>query len=154
MKNFEQFVAATYEKSIDDVIEEILLIKKNSVEEKFEEVLYDMLQEWINWNEKNDKKPQTIRVAFSNLRKYFFYRGIKTNEQDIREYLIFSKIPQEERHPLSQKEYHAIVDGFSRTPLFQTACLALGSSGMRIGELMSSKMKMNRLKTSVKRLKG
>jgi len=151
MKNFEQFVSATYEKTTDDVIEELLLTKKNDRENKFEEILYDMLQKWINWNEKTDKKPQTIRVAFSNLRKYLFYRGIKTNEQDIREYLRFPKIPKEERYPLSTKEYRAIVDGFSRTPLFQAACLALGSSGMRIGELM--RIKKRHLDLSKKRIK-
>ena len=90
----------TYDdRSIDDVVGELLIIRKE--QEKFEEILYDMIQEWINWNEKSDRKLLTIRVTFSNLRKYLFYRGIRTNEQDIREYLRFPKIPREEKYPLS-----------------------------------------------------
>lgn len=142
VKNFEQFVNSIYDgKIIDDVITELLIIQKNQDHKKFEEILYDMLQEWINWNEKTGRKPQTIRVAFSNLRKYLFYRGMKTSEQDIREYLRFPKIPREERYPLSQKEYRTIVEGFAKSPLFQLVALALGSSGMRIGELMRVRKK-------------
>jgi len=100
VRNFEQFVAMTYDdRSIDDVVGELLIIRKEK--EKFEGILYDMIQEWINWNEKSDRKLLTIRVTFSNLRKYLFYRGIRTNEQDIREYLRFPKIPREEKYPLS-----------------------------------------------------
>jgi len=43
IKNFEQFVAATYEKSIDDVIEELLLIKKLDI--KFDKVLQQKIEE-------------------------------------------------------------------------------------------------------------
>jgi integrase len=100
-----------------------------------------MFQEWINWNERRDISPSTIKVVFSNLRKYLFYRKIRTNQQDIREHLRFPKTPKEEKHPLSDYEYRAIVDAFAKHPLYQLTCLALGSSGMRIGKLMNIKKK-------------
>ena len=141
ISNFEQFVSETYDgRSIDEIVDELLLVKTDKGQE-FEDALYGMLQEWINWNELRDISPSTIKVAFSNLRKYLFYRKIRTNEQDIREYLRFPKTPKEEKHPLSDHEYRVIVDAFAKNPLHQSICLALGSSGMRIGELMNIKKK-------------
>jgi len=55
--------------------------------------------------------------------------------------LTFEKISREERYPLSLEEYRRIIEGFSRNPRFQALFLALSSSGMRIGEALSSKKK-------------
>ena len=141
IRNFEQFVSETYAgRSIDEIVDELLLVKTDKGQE-FEDALYGMLQEWINWNERRDISPSTIKVAFSNLRKYLFYRKIRTNEQDVREYLRIPKTPKEEKHPLSDHEYRVIVDAFAKNLLHQSICLALGSSGMRIGELMNIKKK-------------
>ena len=141
IKNFEQFVSETYDGiSIDEIIDE-LFVAKTDKEQGLEDPLYDMLQEWINWNERRNISPSTIKVTFSNLRKYLFYRNIRTNEQDIRNSLRFPKTPKEEKHPLSDSEYREIVDGLAKDPLYQSVCLALGSSGMRIGELMNVRKK-------------
>ena len=141
ISNFEQFVSETYAGiTADKIIDELFRVKTDKGQE-FEDALYGMLQEWINWNERRDISPSTIKVAFSNLRKYLFYRKIRTNGQDIREYLRFPKTPKEEKHPLSDSEYRAIVDGLAKNPLYQSVCLALGSSGMRIGELMNVRKK-------------
>ena len=141
ISNFEKFVSETYDgKSIDEIIDELFSFKTDNGQE-FEDALYGMLQKWINWNERRDISPSTIKVAFSNLRKYLFYRNIRTNEQDIRNSLRFPKTPKEEKHPLSDSEYRAIVDGLAKNPLYQSVCLALGSSGMRIGELMNVRKK-------------
>jgi len=138
--NFSWFVKEVYdEKSIEDVIEELQILKKT--QKNFEETVYDVLQEWINWNEKRGVGNYTIRVTFSNLRKFLFHFGIKTSEQDIKEYLRFGKIPKEERHPLSQEEYRTIIDAFAKNPYEQTLFLTLGSSGMRIGEALSLRKK-------------
>ena len=139
ISNFEQFISETYlGRTINEIVEELFSFDNG---QEFEDALYGMLQEWINWNERRDISPSTIKVAFSNLRKYLFYRKIRTNQQDIREHLRFPKTPKEEKHPLSDYEYRAIVDAFAKHPLYQLICLALGSSGMRIGELMNIKKK-------------
>jgi len=141
ISNFEQFISETYlGRTIDEIVEELFVVKTDNGQE-FEDDLYGMFQEWINWNERRDISPSTIKVVFSNLRKYLFYRKIRTNQQDIREHLRFPKTPKEEKHPLSDYEYRAIVDAFAKHPLYQLTCLALGSSGMRIGELMNIKKK-------------
>ena len=141
ISNFEQFISETYAgRSIDKIVDELFSFKTDNGQE-FEDALYGMLQEWINWNERRDISPSTIKVAFSNLRKYLFFRNIRTNEQDIRNSLRFPKTPKEEKHPLSDSEYRAIVDGLAKNPLYQSVCLALGSSGMRIGELMNVRKK-------------
>jgi len=138
--NFLWFVKGVYDKkSVGVVIEELQVLKK--AQENFEETLYGVLQEWINWNEKRGVGNYTIRVTFSNLRKFLFHFGIKTDEQDIKEYLRFGKIPKEERHPLSQDEYRAIIDAFAKSPFEQALFLMLGSSGMRIGEALSLRKK-------------
>ena len=136
-----KFVEDAYpERSTLDVIEELRLLKSQD-SQTYEDALYGMLQDWIIWNEKNGKGNYTIRVAFSNIRKYLFHMGIKTSEQDIKEYLRFGKRTREDRHPLSQIEYQRIIDGLSRHAIVQALFLALGSSGMRIGEALLLKKK-------------
>jgi hypothetical protein len=97
---FERFCKEKYEKSSDEIIKEIIRIKQGQSDE-YEDALYGMVQEWINWNTQRGIGNYTIRTQFSNLRRYLSHVGIKTNEQDIKEYLIFGKISREERYPLS-----------------------------------------------------
>ena len=141
IKLLGKFVEESYlGRNLLDVIEELRLLKSQD-SQTYEDALYGMLQEWINWNQKKGRGNYTIRVAFSNIRKYLFHMGIKTSEQDIKEYLRFGKRTREDRHPLSQIEYQGIIDGLSRHPVMQALFLALGSSGMRIGEALSLKKK-------------
>ena len=117
ISNFEQFVSETYDgRTVEEIIDELFVAKTDNGQE-FEDILYDVLQAWINWNELRDISPSTIKVAFSNLRKYLFYRKIRTNEQDIREYLRFPKTPKEEKHPLSDHEYFHSVEPQNRLRL-------------------------------------
>ena len=112
VKLFGKFVEESYSgRTVSDVIEELLLLKSQDPQ-TYENALYGMLQEWIVWNEKKGRGNYTIRVAFSNIRKYLFHVGIKTHEQDIKEYLRFGKKTREDKHPLSQMEYRRIIDGF------------------------------------------
>ncbi|MBC8494915.1 site-specific integrase [archaeon] len=141
IKLLDRFVEESYSgRTTLDVIEELQLLKSQDTQ-TYEDALYGMLQDWIIWNEKNGKGNYTIRVAFSNIRKYLFHMGIKTSEQDIKEYLRFGKRTREDRHPLSKVEYQRIIEGLSRHPLLQALFFALGSSGMRIGEALSLKKK-------------
>jgi len=138
---FEKFVDESYQgRTTKVIIDELLLIKKTDPQ-NYEDSLYGMLQDWINWNQTSGRCNSTIRVAFSNLRKYLFHHGIKTDEQNIKEYLRFGKRTRENRHPLSQVEYQRIIDALARHPIIQGLFLSLGSSGMRIGEALSLKKK-------------
>ena len=138
IRNFERFVETKYGgRSVDKVIQELSFLK----DIKREQALYDMLQGWINWNHDEGKNNSTIRTMFSYLRQYFYYRGIKTNPQDIKENLKFGKKLENERHPLSLQEYRDVVNGFSKHPKRQALYLALGSSGMRMGEALKLRKK-------------
>ncbi|HEU04074.1 MAG TPA: hypothetical protein ENH95_03005 [Nitrosopumilus sp.] len=137
ISNFEKFVANKFkEKTFDDVLEEI----NNLSNTEKEVALYDLLQDWINWNHHDGKNNSTIRAMFSFLRHYLYFRGVKTNPQDIKENLKFGKKIDNERHPLSKEEYMQIVNYF-RNPKRQALYLVLGSSGMRIGEALRLKKK-------------
>jgi len=140
INNFERFVSEIYEeKTIESVIEELKILKKTE-EDKYFDALYDLLQEWINWNTEQRIESSTQRTFFSYLRNYLYYRGIKTDQQDIKENLKFGKKIDVERHPLSQEEYRMIIDAI-RNPKRKALFLLLGSSGMRIGEAMQLKKK-------------
>ena len=152
VKIFDDFVADKFpEKTTADIIDELNLIKSAQSQQTYEEALYGVLQDWINWNEKRGLGNYTIRISFSNLRKYLFHLGIKTHDQDIKEYLRFGKRVKEERHPLSDEEYRDIVLGFSRDHRMQAFLLVLGSSGMRMGEAL--KLKKKDLDFTKKRIK-
>ena len=103
VKLFERFTCEKYEKSSTKVIEEINRMRKEEPEE-YEYALYGMLQEWIDWNKKRGIGNYTIRTQFSNLRKYLFHSGIKTDDQNIKEHLSFEKISKEEKYPLQLEE--------------------------------------------------
>ena len=52
-KIFADFVAEKYsDKTIEDIIEELNLIKSTQNQQTYEEALYGVLQDWVNWNEK------------------------------------------------------------------------------------------------------
>ena len=142
VNNFQDFVNEEYSgKSVQDIVTELKRIKQTEDQQTYEAALYGMLQDWINSNQKHGRGNYTIRVLFSNLRKYLLHLGIKTNEQDIKEYLTFGKRTKEERYPLSNEEYFKIINGLARNPRLQALFLALGSSGMRIGEAVNLKKK-------------
>jgi len=67
VKTFERFCQEKYEKSSTEIIEEIIRIKKAESEE-YEDALYGILQEWINWNK---KRGIGISVIMLNLGMYF-----------------------------------------------------------------------------------
>ncbi|MGB9003401.1 MAG: site-specific integrase, partial [Nitrosotalea sp.] len=129
--NFERFVSEKYGgRNAEQICDELSILQG---QEK-ENALYDMLQDWINWNQQERKNTSTVRLMFASLRKFLYHKGIKTHPQDVKENLKFGKITNEERHPLSDDEYRAIVNAFSKSPRRQALYLSLGSSGMRIGE--------------------
>jgi len=142
VKVFTDFVEENYDhRTVEEVIEELKLLKNTQEQETYDAALYGMLQDWVNWNEKRGIGNYTIKVLFSNLRKYLFHVGIKTHDQDIKENLRFGKKSKEERYPLSKEEFTQIINGFARNPRLQALFLAMGSSGMRIGEALNLKKK-------------
>lgn len=137
VKSFAKFVEEKYKMSPEKLCEELLGIKKQEGEDEFVNSLYDMLQNWINWNVENKLGPYTLQTRFSNLRDYLYHLGIRINLQDVKQILKFPKKNKEERYPLKKSELRDIVLAQARYPKRQALYLACSSSGMRIGEATS-----------------
>ena len=99
--------------------------------------VYDFIQSWINWNSK--LAPSSIIVLFSRLKKYLYHRGIKLDNQEIKEELEFRSLIQEERYGLTLDNIHTIIDAMQYRHKVQFVCQA--SSLMRIGEMTQLKKK-------------
>lgn len=137
VKSFTQFLEEKYTMSPEKFCEELLGIKKQNGEDAFVDSLYDVLQNWINWNIERKLGAYTLQVRFSNLRDYLYHLGIRINLQDVKQILKFPKKNKEERYPLKKSELRDIILAHSRCPKRQALYLACSSSGMRIGEATS-----------------
>lgn len=127
IQNFENFSMEKY--GTADLTPEL---KKASDEE-----LYDVLQSWINWN--NKLAPATIRSYFSHLRKYLHYMGIKLNDQDIKAELNFKHTIHEELYGLTLSDIQSILKVMRYKNMVQYMCQL--TSLMRIGEIIQLKKK-------------
>jgi hypothetical protein len=103
IRNFIRFAKEKYSVTPDEICQELLVIKKSKGEEEYEDVLYSLLQEWIDWNITIGIGNYTIRIRFSLIRSYLYHLGVKTNSQDIKQLLKFPKKIQEERYPLKNQ---------------------------------------------------
>ena len=125
--NFENFSMEKYGKV--DLVSEL---KKVSEEE-----LYDVLQNWINWN--NKLASSTVSTYFSHLRKYLHYFGIKLFDQDIKAELIFKRKIHEERYGLKLSDIKSILREMRYKNKVQYMCQL--ASLMRIGEIVQLRKK-------------
>jgi len=97
LDNFEKFTMEKYGK--------VNLIP--DLKESSEEGVYDVLQQWVNWN--SSRAPSTVKIYFSRLKKYLHYMGIKLHEQDIKNELDFRHIIDEELYGLSLEDMQKIT---------------------------------------------
>ncbi len=128
LNNFNEFCMIQYDRSSDQIIEELLTIKG----EDQEGALLDVYQLWVNWNIERKITPLSIQNYFSNLKIYLQYRGLKVAEDEIKDNVEFPKIIKDEKYPLKQEEILKILE--VAKPHRKSLYLALASSGMRIGE--------------------
>jgi len=101
------------------------------------EAIFDFLQKWINWN--RERSPRTILGMFSQIKKYLYHRGIKLDNQEIKEELEFKRIIEEEMYPLTSEVIQQIISHMRYKQKTQFICQS--SSLMRIGELVQLKKK-------------
>jgi integrase len=139
INGFSKFVKEIHDSSLDQVCSDLIAIKKTKGDEEFEDVLYDLLQEWIDWNITRKIGAYTIRIRFSIIRGFLYHMGVKTNSQDIKQILKFPRKIQEEKIPITKEKLKNIVLAQSRNPKRQAFYLACSSSGMRMGEALQIK---------------
>lgn len=141
INNFKKFVSEKHQSTPDQICGELIEIRTKQGDEKYEDTLYDFLQEWIDWNVTKEAGAYTIRTRFSILRSYLYFLGVKTNPQDIKQLLKFPRKTVEEKYPLKKQELRDLVIAHARNPKRQALYLACSSSGMRLGEALHIKKK-------------
>ena len=139
VNNLKKFVQEELRSTVDQVCQELIRIKKKEGEEEYEDALYQMLQNWIEWNIKNGLGANTIKTRFSIIKDILYFLGVKTNLQDIKQLLKFPKIMKDEKYPLQKEELRQMINDQTRNLKRQALWLALTSSGMRIGEAITLK---------------
>ncbi|MCH7649474.1 MAG: tyrosine-type recombinase/integrase [Thaumarchaeota archaeon] len=103
---------------------------------KKNETVFDILQNWINWNK---IAPSSLKTYFIRLNTFLHYKGIKLDSRDIKSELIFPKVLEEELYPLQVEDIGKIlsVANYDKRGMY----LAQISSGMRIGEIVQIRKK-------------
>jgi len=117
LQKFDSFCKANYNSTIEKIVTEM--------KQSPEEAVYDVLQEWINWVD----LPNSIKLYFTMLKPYLYYRGIKLNSLDVKLNLVFPKKHEVELHGMSEEEYRKILEVANYRN--KTLYLVMGSSGLR-----------------------
>src|SRR5713226_876021 len=104
INNFMKFVKEKHETIPENICEQLISIRKSKGDDEYEDSLYDILQNWIDWNVSNKAGAYSIRMRFSIIRSYLYHLGVKTNPQDIKQLLRFPKKINEERYPIKKQE--------------------------------------------------
>lgn len=132
LKNFESFCHEREKDTLEGIVNKLLELQPDPREE----IISEVLQDWVTWSHKRNHSPGTIRRYFSAVTRYLNYRGIRITE-DIRDGINFPHKIKEQRFPLRIEHIQEIfrVASFRKIALY----LALLSSGMRIGEAVSIK---------------
>ena len=141
VNNFKKFVLEEHESTPDQICGELIEIKKTKGDEEYEDILYNFLQEWIDWNISKKAGAYTIKTRFSIIKSYLYHLGVKSHPQDINLLLSFPRKITEEKYPLKKQEIRDLVHAQARHPKRQALYLALSSSGMRQGEALQIKKK-------------
>ena len=129
LANFENFFMEKYGKT--DYIADLSAMPQDDV--------FDILQFWINWNNKRGLASRTITNFFSRLKNYLHYRGIKLDPMDIKTELDFPRHEFEELYGLKLEDIQKITDNLRYKQKTQFICQL--SSCMRIGELLQLRKK-------------
>jgi len=99
--------------------------------------IYIFLSNFVSFLD--DKSPRTIQCYFGFIRSYLRSQGIKTNVEDIKEFVKFPSVLKVRRKPLTKDIIQKLLDNSkeNRKALY----LTLLSSGMRLGEALSLRKK-------------
>ncbi len=126
---FDLFCTNKYDKDSESLIREI---RGDSGDR-----IYVFLSNFVSFLD--DKSPKTVQCYFGFIRSYLRSQGIKTNVDDIREFVRFPTILKIRRRPLTKNIIQKLLDNSKerRKALY----LTLLSSGMRLGEALSLRKK-------------
>ena len=125
LKAFETFCQENYRKDAQSVMADL---QRNPGDR-----VYIFLNNFVAFMD--DKNPKTIRTYFGFVKSYLRSQGIKTNLDDIKDFVTFPTQIRERRRALTIEIIRKLLDNSkeNRKALY----LTLLSSGMRIGETLA-----------------
>lgn len=133
-KSFNQFCQEYYEgRTSKELFEELHVLNDS----ERQDAIFDILQNWIDWNYKKDVMTSTLKVYFSKLKVIFHHEGFRIHPQDIKDNLIWQKKIREELHALQMSEIRQILA--VAKPQKRALYLAQLSTGARPGEMLQAK---------------
>jgi len=130
-RKFNTFVFETYQKTTDQIIQQV---KSLEGDEK-EDLLYDIIQSWINSLARQKIGRKAIKVYLSGLNRYLRYHRLSVDSKELE----FPQNMQEERYAISLDEIHKILRASSWNK--QGFYLALISTGARPMEIIGLRTK-------------
>jgi len=133
---FDFFCTKEYKMNTDQFIDHI----KGLDEKKQDDELFGVLQEWVDWlSDEKNIQIGAIRGQLSGLNKYFRYKKLKIDKDDMKDELDYPNEIKEEKYAISLDEVHTIIKSL---PIkYQGFCVGLVSGGMRPVELMGTQKK-------------
>ena len=120
-KKFNTFVLEVYNKTTDQIIQQV---KSLEGDEK-EDLLYDVVQSWINSLSRANIGRKAIKVYLSGVNRYLKYNRLSVDSKELE----LPQNMQEERYAISLDEIHKILRASSWNK--QGYYLSLISSGAR-----------------------
>jgi integrase len=138
------------EKGMDDVIDELVHLKKTINDEQFKQVIYeDVLNPYLAHLSKDGIMRRTQTMYFSAINTYLHHKGISLNEKENRDELDFGRQLEDELYVLTMDDIQKI---FSVIPPKKKAFYySLLSTGCRPSELLQIRKK--HIDFSLKRVK-
>jgi integrase len=139
LKAFDVFCKKEFEKTEEEVIQELRMLKKTKTEDEYKESLYKMVsQPFINelslvYN------ASYVKTMFSYFKRYLVWHGIVIYREESRIHLRFPKKNKDEKHILKKEEVRQICNIAS--PKRRMLYLVLSSSTMRITETVMLRKK-------------
>lgn len=135
-RRFDEFCTAEYNLNTDQFIDHI----KNLDEKNQDDELFSTLQGWIDWlSDEKNIQIGSIRGQLSGLNKYFRYRKLKIDKDDMKDEIDYPNEIKEEKYAISLDEVHRVIHSL---PIkYQGFCIGLVSGGMRPVELMGTQKK-------------
>ena len=130
-RKFNTFVFETYQKTTDQIIQQV---KSLEGDEK-EDLLYDVVQSWINSLAREKIGRKAIKVYLSGLNRYLRYNRLSVDSKELE----LPQNMQEERYAISLDEIHKILRASSWNK--QGFYLALISTGARPMEIIGLRAK-------------
>jgi len=135
LRKFDSYLQETYNKSNEEVLQELLSMKP----EQRERELFDILQDFVNYLDGKMIGSKFIKSVMYTIKSYLRFWGFKVTSEDFKDSLVLPKIIHEEREPLTRERLQSIVN--NSTGIHRILYLVCSSSGMRPVEALQIRKK-------------